>query len=125
MMKKLLRTLTVALVLIAAPFVVWRLCDDPERRKIEPLVGWWRATASDGARLRIFPTEEGYCITVLRPGSPRRGRTYRLRYEFCIYYTDDAGTRVDLFYTPSADALLLMPGGQTFIRITESRNHER
>ena len=74
-MKKLLKTLTVALVLIAAPFVVWRLCDDPERRKIEPLVGWWRATAPDGALLRIFPAEEGYRITVRRPDGPRRGRT--------------------------------------------------
>lgn len=124
-MKKLLKTLAVALALLAAPFVVWRLCDDPERRKIEPLVGWWRATAHDGALLRIFPAEEGYRITVRRPDGPRRGRTYRLRYAFCIHYTDDAGARVDLFYTPAADALLLMPGGRTFTRITESRNHER
>lgn len=124
-MKKLLKTLTVALALVAAPFVVWRLCDDPERRKIEPLVGEWRATATDGMQLRIFPAEEGYRVTVLRPGGPRRGRTYRLRYEFCIHYTDDAGARVDLFYTPSADVLLLMPGGRTFTRIIESRNHEQ
>lgn len=96
-----------------------------EQRKLEPLVGWWRATATDGMRLRIFPAEEGYRITVLHPGGPRRGRTYRLRYEFCIHYTDDAGRRIDLFYTPSADVLLLMPGGKTFTRIIESRNHEQ
>jgi hypothetical protein len=124
-MKKLLKTLTIALALLAAPFVVWRLCDDPERRKIEPLVGEWRATGTNGLRLRIYSTEEEYRITVLSPGGPRRGRTYRLRYAFCIHYTDDAGARIDLFYTPAADALLLMPGGKTFIRITESRNHER
>ena len=124
-MKKLLKTLTVALALVAAPFVVWQLCDDPERRKIEPLVGEWRATATDGMRLRIFPAEEGYRITVLRPEGSLRCRTYRLRYDFGIHYTDDAGASVDLFYTPSADALLLMPGGKTFTRIIESRNHER
>ena len=124
-MKKLLKTLTVAWALIAAPFVVWRLCDDPERRKIGPLVGEWRATATDGMQLRIFPAEEGYRITVLHSDGPRRGRTYRLRYEFCIHYTDDAGARVDLFYTPSADVLLLMPGDKTFTRIIESRNHEQ
>ena len=124
-MKKLLKTLAVALALVAAPFVVWRTCDDPERRKIEPLVGQWRATATDGMQLRIFPAEEGYRITVLHPDGPHRGRTYRLRYEFCIPYTDDAGVRVDLFYTPSADVLLLMPGGKTFTRIIESRNHEQ
>lgn len=124
-MKKLLKTLAVALALVAAPFVVWRLCDDPERRKIEPLVGHWRATATDGMQLRILPAEEGYRITVLHSDGPHRGRTYRLRYEFCIHYTDDAGRRIDLFYTPSADVLLLMPGGKTFTRIIESRNHEQ
>ena len=53
-MKKLLKTLTVALALVAAPFVVWRLWDDPDRRKIEPLVGEWRATATDGMQ-RKYP----------------------------------------------------------------------
>ncbi len=119
-MTKLLKILLAAIAVIAAPFVVWRLCDDPDRRKIEPLVGEWRTTATDGMQLRIFPAEEGYRITVLHSDGPHRGRTYRLRYEFCIHYTDDAGRRTDLFYTPSADVLLLMPGGKTFTRITES-----
>ena len=56
-MKKLLKTLTVALALVAAPFVVWRLCDDPDRRKIEPLVGEWRATATDGMQ-RKYPLRQ-------------------------------------------------------------------
>lgn len=124
-MKKLLRILLGVMVAIVAPFILCRLCDDPEHRKIEPLIGEWRTTAADGVHLRISTVQEEYYITVLRPDASRRGRTYRLRYEFCIYYMDDAGQRVDLFYTSSADALLLMPGGRTFTRITESRNHER
>lgn len=34
-----------------------------------------------------------------------------MRYKECIYYTTYDGRRVDLFYTPLADALLLVPGG--------------
>lgn len=124
-MTRLLKILLAAVAVIVAPFVVWRLCDNPERRKIEQLVGEWRATGTEDLRLRIFSVEEGYRITVLRPEGPRRGRTYRLRYRFCIHYMDDAGRRTDLFYTPSADALLLMPGGRTFTRITKNSNHER
>lgn len=119
-MTKLLKILLAAIAVILAPFVVWHLCDNPERRKIEPLVGEWHATSADSTRLRIFPAEDGYRITILRPGDLRCGRTYRLRYRFCVYYTDSAGRRTDLFYTPSADVLLLMPGGKTFTRITES-----
>ena len=38
--------------------------------------------------------------------SPRETRTFRLRYNSCLYYRG-----VDLFYTPRKDALLLVPGG--------------
>ena len=41
----------------------------------------------------------------------RETRTFRLRYNSCLYYRDDGGRRVDLFYTPRKDALLLVPGG--------------
>lgn len=124
-MKKLLIIMFVAIVFLPAPFVVWRLCDNPESRKIEPLIGKWRTTAIDGVHLRIFSAQKEYRITVLRPDDSRRGHTYRLHYDFCIHYMDDAGRRTDIFYTPAADAMLLMPGGKTFTRITESRNHVR
>ena len=43
--------------------------------------------------------------------SPRETRTFRLRYNSCLYSRDDGGRRVDLFYTTRKDALLLVPGG--------------
>lgn len=124
-MKKLLKILLAAIAVIVVPFVVWKLCDNPERRKIEPLVGEWRSTGTDAIRLTVSKGNDGYLITVRRPNYVRSGRTYRLHYKFCIHYTDDTGRRTDLFYTPSADALLLMPGGRTFTRITKNSNHER
>ncbi len=124
-MKRLLKILLPTLAVIVVPLVVWRLCDNPERRKIEPLVGEWRSTRYEGLRLTIRKSNDGYRITVRRPGDARSGRTYRLHYKFCIHYTDDAGQRTDLFYTSAADALLLMPGGKTFTRITQNSNHER
>ncbi len=119
-MTKLLKILLAAITVIAAPFVVWHLCDNPEQCKIEPLVGEWHSTGTDNIRLTIRSGNDGYLITVRRTNNLHTGRTYRLRYRFCIHYTDSAGRRTDLFYTPSADVLLLMPGGKTFTRITES-----
>ena len=47
-----------------------------------------------------------------------------LHYKDCVYYTAYGGRRVDLFYTPSADALLLVPGG-AFKRISNLKDYEQ
>ena len=47
-----------------------------------------------------------------------------LHYKDCVYYTAYGGCRVDLFYTPPADALLLMPGG-AFKRTSKLKNNEQ
>ena len=50
--------------------------------------------------------------------------THALHYKDCVYYTAYGGCRVDLFYTPSADALLLVPGG-AFKRTSKLKNNEQ
>lgn len=112
-MKRLLLIAGAAILLVAAPFILWRLTDDPLERRVAPLLGEWRSTRDD-AYLVIEPHGEGFRIALthydLRDGYRHR-ETHALRYKTCIYYTTYDERRVDLFYTPSADALLLVPGG--------------
>ena len=112
-MKQLLLIAGTAILLVAAPFVLWHLTDDPLERRGAPLLGEWRSTRDD-AHLVIEPHGEGFRIALtrydLRDGYRHR-ETHALRYKTCIYFTTYDGRHVDLFYTLSADALLLMPGG--------------
>lgn len=124
-MKQLLGICAGILLTLAAVLGAFRLFYDYEYRKIRPLCGEWRSTF-DNARLVIAPCGDEFRITLTRCGA-RTGRstseTHVLHYEDCIHYTTYGGRRVDLFYTPSADALLLVPGG-AFERTSKSQNHE-
>ena len=73
-----------------------------------------------------------YSKLYLRPVSmaskkiSRRGtsETHALHYKDCVYYTAYGGRRIDLFYTPPADALLLVPG-DAFKRTSKLKNNEQ
>lgn len=110
MMKQLLLIAGTAILLVAAPFVLWHLTDDPLERRVAPLLGEWRSTRDGRIRISFRIDEQGGCIAIRRPGA-RRTTVHALGYDTCLHFTDRDGRRVDLFYTPSADALLLVPGG--------------
>ncbi|MCD8034308.1 MAG: DUF3876 domain-containing protein [Alistipes sp.] len=124
-MKHLLWIAATAVLALAVPLLLWRLADDPLAWKTEPLLGEWLSTFDGQSRLDIRIAEEGASITVYRAGDGfRRGRTYPLHHDTCLHYTDGNGRRVDLFYTPPADALLLVPGG-AFKRISNLKDYEQ
>lgn len=110
MMKQLLLTAGTAILLVAAPFILWHLTDDPLERRVAPLLGEWRSTR-DGRICISFRIDEQQGRIAIRHPGVSRDSVYALGYDICLHYTDRDGQRVDIFYTPSADALLLMPGG--------------
>lgn len=110
MMKQLLLIAGTAILLVAVPFVLWHLTDDPLERRVAPLLGEWRSTRDGRIRISFRIDEQGGCIAIRRPGA-RRAAVHALGYDTCLHFTDRDGRRVDIFYTPSAEALLLMPGG--------------
>ena len=57
-MKQLLLIAGTAILLVAAPFVLWHLTDDPLERRGAPLLGEWRSTRDD-AHLVIEPHGPG------------------------------------------------------------------
>ena len=101
-MKQLLGICAGLLLALAAVLGAFYLFYDYEYRKIRPLCGEWHSTLDD-TRLVIEPC---------------------LYYKDCVYYTTYGGRRVDLFYTPAADALLLVPGG-TFKRTSNLKDYEQ
>ena len=106
-MKQLLGICAGLLLTLAAVLGAFRLFYDYEYRKIRPLCGEWNSTLDD-TRLMIEPCGDKFRITLTRRGT---SETHLLHYKDCVYYTAYGGRRVDLFYTPPADALLLVPGG--------------
>ena len=113
------------LLTFTAVLGAFRLFYDYEYHKIRPLRSEWRSTL-DGTRLEIELIDETFFLTLTRYDAERvrdRSETHVLHYRDCIHYTTYGGRRVDLFYTPAADALLLVPGG-TFERTSKSQHHE-
>ena len=124
-MKQLLWICAGILLTLAAVLGAFRLFYDYEYRKIRPLCGEWHSTLDD-TRLEIELIDETFFLTLTRYDAERvcdRSETHVLHYRDCIHYTTYGGRRVDLFYTPAADALLLVPGG-TFERTSKSQHHE-
>lgn len=116
-MKQLLGICAGLLLTLAAVLGAFRLFYDYEYRKIRPLCGEWHSTLDD-TRLMIEPCGDKFRITITRRGA---SETHVLHYRNCIHYTTYGGRRVDLFYTPPADALLLVPGG-AFKRTSKTMN---
>lgn len=110
MMKQLLLIAGTAILLVATPFVLWRLTDDPLERRVAPLLGEWRSTRDGRIRISFRIDEQQGRIAIRRPGA-RRASVHTLGYDTCLHFTDHDGQRVDIFYTSSADTLLLVPGG--------------
>ena len=106
-MKQLLWICAGILLTLAAVLGAFRLFYDYEYRKIRPLCGEWHSTLDD-TRLVIEPCGDKFRITI----------------KDCVYYTTYGGHRVDLFYTPTADTLLLVPGG-AFKRISKPQDNEQ
>lgn len=124
-MKQLLRICAGILLALAATLGAFRLFYDYEYHKIRPLCGEWHSTLDD-TWLVIAPCGDEFRITLTRCGAGTgrsTSETHVLHYRDCIHYTTYGGRRVDLFYTPAADALLLVPGG-TFERTSKSQHHE-
>lgn len=119
-MKQLLWICAGILLTLAAVLGAFRLFYDYEYRKIRPLCGEWRSTLDD-TRLVIAPCGDEFRITLTRRGT---SETHVLHYRNCVHYTTYGGRRVDLFYTPAADALLLVPGG-TFKRTSKLKDNEQ
>lgn len=119
-MKQLLWICAGILLTLAAVLGAFRLFYDYEYRKIRPLCGEWHSTLDD-TRLVIEPCGDKFRITITRRGT---SETHALHYKDCVYYTAYGGCRVDLFYTPSADALLLVPG-DAFKRTSKLKNNEQ
>lgn len=109
-MKQLLLIAGATILLVAAPFVLWHLMDDPLERRVAPLLGEWRSTRDGRIRISFRIDEQQGCIAIRRPGA-RRASVHTLGYDTCLHFTDRDGQRVDIFYTSSADALLLVPEG--------------
>ena len=107
------------LLTFTAVLGAFRLFCDYEYHKIGPLCGAWHSTLDD-TRLVIEPCGDEFRITLTHRGT---SETHLLHYKDCVYFTAYGERRVDLFYTPSADALLLVPGG-AFKRTSKSQNHE-
>ena len=70
---------------------------------------------------KIRPCGDKFRITITRRGT---SETHALHYKDCVYYTAYGGRRIDLFYTPPADALLLVPG-DAFKRTSKLKNNEQ
>lgn len=119
-MKQLLGICAGLLLTLAAVLGAFRLFYDYEYRKIRPLCGEWHSTLDD-TRLMIEPCRDKFRITITRRGT---SETHLLHYKDCVYFTAYGGRRVDLFYTPSADALLLVPGS-AFKRISKLKHNEQ
>lgn len=118
-MKQLLWICAGILLTFTAVLGAFHLFYDYEYHKIRPLCGEWHSTLDD-TRLVIEPCSDKFRITLTHRGT---SETHLLHYKVCVYYTAYDGRRVDLFYTPPADALLLVPGG-AFKRTSKSQNHE-
>ena len=119
-MKPILWICAGILLTLAAVLGAFRLFYDYEYHKIRPLCGEWRSTRDD-TRLVIAPCGDEFRITLMRRGT---SETHVLHYRNCIHYTTYGGRRVDLFYTPAADALLLVPGG-AFKRTSKLKDYEQ
>jgi hypothetical protein len=90
------------------------------------LCGAWHSTLDD-TRLIIELCGDEFRIILTHCGAGTgrsTSETHVLHYKDCVYYTAYGGRRVDLFYTPSADALLLVPGG-AFKRTSKSQDNEQ
>ena len=119
-MKQLLGICAGLLLALAAVLGAFRLFYDYEYHKIRPLCGEWHSTLDD-TRLVIEPCRDKFRISLTRRGT---SETHLLYYKDCVYYTTYGGRRVDLCYTPAADALLLVPGG-TFKRTSNLKDYEQ
>ena len=119
-MKQLLWICAGILLTLAAVLGAFHLFYDYEYRKIRPLCGEWRSTLDD-TRLVIAPCGDEFRITLTRRGT---SETHVLHYEDCIHYTTYGGRPGDLFYTPAADAMLLVPGG-AFKRTSKLKDNEQ
>lgn len=112
-MKQLLGICAGLLLTLTAVLGAFHLFYDYEYHKIRPLCGEWHSTLDD-TRLKIELIGDMFFLTLTRYDAERerdRSEIHIMRYKECIYYTAYDGRRVDLFYTPPADALLLVPGG--------------
>ena len=90
------------------------------------MCGEWRSTLDD-TRLVIAPCGDEFRITLMHCGAGTgrsTSETHVLHYRNCVHYTTYGGRRVDLFYTPAADALLLVPGG-AFKRTSKLKDYEQ
>ena len=119
-MKQLLGICAGFLLALATVLGAFLLFYDYEYHKIGPLCGEWHSPLDD-TRLVIEPCGDKFRITLTRRGT---SETHLLHYKDCVYYTAYGGRRVDLFYTPPADALLLVPGG-AFKRISDLKDYEQ
>lgn len=125
-MKQLLWICAGILLAQVAVLGAFHLFYDYEYHKIRPLCGEWHSTLDD-TRLIIEPCGDEFRIILTHCGAGTgrsTSETHVLHYKDCVYYTAYGGRRVDLFYTPSADALLLVPGG-AFKRISKSQDNEQ
>ena len=125
-MKQLLWICAGILLTLAAVLGAFRLFYDYEYRKIRPLCGEWHSTLDD-TRLVIEPCGDEFRIILTHCGAGTgrsTSETHVLHYKDCVYYTAYGGRRVDLFYTPTADTLLLVPGG-AFKRTSKSQDNEQ
>ena len=125
-MKPILWICAGLLLTLATVLGAFHLFYNYEYHKIRPLCGAWHSTLDD-TRLVIEPCGEKFRITLIRyDTSERLSRTERhnLHYKDCVYYMAYGGRRVDLFYTPSADALLLVPGS-AFKRTSKLKHNEQ
>lgn len=112
-MKQLLWICAGILLALVAVLGAFHLFYDYEYQKIGPLCGAWHSTCDD-TRLVIEPCGDEFRIILMHCGAGTgrsTSETHVLHYKDCIHYTAYGGCRVDLFYTPSADALFLVPGG--------------
>lgn len=121
-MKQLLLITAGVILFLALPLIVWRLTSDPLERHVAPVVGTWLSSFDKCTTLYIYIDEAGGCIALKRCAA-RRSSTYPLRFENCLHYLETDGKRIDLFYAPASDVLLLMPGG-VFQRIPKTDKNE-
>ena len=119
-MKQLLWICAGILLTFTAMLGAFHLFCDYEYHKIGPLCGA-RPSTLDATRLVIEPCGDEFRITLTHRGT---SETHLLHYKDCVYFTAYGERRVDLFYTPSADALLLVPG-DAFKRTSKSQDNEQ
>lgn len=119
-MKQLLWICAGILLTLAAVLGAFRLFYDYDTAKSVPWCGEWHSTLDD-TRLVIEPCGDRIRITLTHRGT---SETHLLHYKDCVYFTAYGERRVDLFYTPSADALLLVPGG-AFKRTSKLKHNEQ